>query len=271
MKLTGKVAVITGASMGIGEAIAKLASVVLSSRDAARAEAARVRVGHAERTLAVACDVRRRTDLQALLAATLARFGRVDLWINNAGFGLIGPIDEIAMRDCRDMFDTNVFGAIEGMQVAAAAMKRQRSGTIVNISSVSGHIASPHMGAYSATKHALNALGHAARLELRSSGINVLTVCPGYITTEFGANAVKTPGALRMGASARYGVPAERVAHAVLRGYLRGSRHVVVPWWYWVMIKLYEHFPALVERTMLRSLRPADQVIAEQQAAGAKK
>src|SRR5437667_9255342 len=116
MQLEGKVAVVTGASMGIGEAIAKLfadkgASVVLTSRDVQRAEAARRRIVHFDRTLALACDVRRRPDLEALLAATLARFGRVDLWINNAGHGLLDSVSDMKMADCRSMFDTNLFGA----------------------------------------------------------------------------------------------------------------------------------------------------------------
>jgi short-subunit dehydrogenase len=271
MKLQGKVAVVTGASMGIGEAIARVfaaagGSVVLSSRDQLRAEAARSRIGHSDRTLAVACDVRKRGELEALLAATLARFGRVDIWVNNAGFGLMDSVEHMDMRACRDLFETNLFGTIEGMQVVTPVMKRQGSGAIVNISSVSGHIASPFMAAYSASKHAMNAIGHAARLELRGSGVNVITVCPGYITTDFGQNAMRAADAQRIGASARYSVPPDRVAQSVVRAYLSGARHVVVPWWYWIPIKLYEHFPTFVEWTMRRSLRPADQVIAAQRA-----
>src|SRR5258706_7580314 len=117
MRMNGKIAVITGGSMGIGEAIAKAfanegASVVITSRDVARAEAARVRIGHADRTLAVACDVQRRADLEALLRATLERFGRVDIWVNNAGHGLIDSVEQMSIAECRDMFDTNLFGAI---------------------------------------------------------------------------------------------------------------------------------------------------------------
>ena len=91
MRLEGKVAVITGASMGIGEAMAKLfvdegALVVLSSRDEKRIEEARARIGRPERTLGIFCDVRNREDLDRLLGLTLHNFGRVDIWVNNAGF-----------------------------------------------------------------------------------------------------------------------------------------------------------------------------------------
>ena len=275
MQLEGKVAVVTGASMGIGEAIAKLfatqgAGVVLTSRDVQRAEAARHRIAHFDRTLAVACDVRRRPDLEALLAATLARFGRVDIWINNAGHGLLDSVSDMKMADCRSMFDTNLFGAIEAMQVVVPQMKQQGGGVIANISSVAGHIGVPYLAAYSATKFALNAMGKAARLELKGSGVHILTVCPGYIATDFSANAIK--GADRQRISwARRGISPERVARAVLRGCLRRKREVVVPWRDHIFIKLYQLCPILVEWSMARALLPADQVIAEQQALRAKK
>src|SRR5512146_684268 len=147
-KLDGKVAVVTGASMGIGEAIAKLfveegASVMLSSRDAARAEAARARIGRPERTTALACDVRNREEIDRLLSLTLHNFGRVDVWVNNAGHGLRDTVVEMDMADFREMFETNFFGAINGMQAAIPAMIRQGSGTVINISSVAGHIPLP--------------------------------------------------------------------------------------------------------------------------------
>ncbi len=119
--LSGKVVVVTGASMGIGEAIAGAfagcgASVVLLSRDAGRAEAARSRMGHPERTLALACDVRHREEIDRVLSLTLHHFGRVDIWVNNAGHGLLDAIATLDMAACRDTFDTNFFGTIAAMQ-----------------------------------------------------------------------------------------------------------------------------------------------------------
>jgi len=256
MLLSGKVAVVTGASMGIGEAIAQLfadegAMVVLSSRDAARAEAARVRIGHPEQTLALACDVRNPEEIDRLLSLTLHNFGRVDIWVNNAGLGIVDTVADMEPGACRQLFETNLFGAITGMQAAIAAMRRQGSGTVINISSVAGHIALPFSAAYSGTKFALNAISKAARLELRGTGVRVLTVCPGYVATDFGKNVVR--GHMRRRKESFVGgIRAERVARAVLRGYLKQKREIVVPWYYQPAIKLYQLWPELVEYAMTR-------------------
>jgi short-subunit dehydrogenase len=263
MKLQDKVAVVTGGSMGIGEAIAALfvnegAKVVIASRDLQRADAARQRIGIPDGTLAVACDVRRRADLASLLKTTLERFGRIDIWINNAGHGLVDSIEQMSMADCRAMFDTNLFGAIEAMQLVIPQMKRQGGGTIVNVSSVAGHIAVPYMGAYCATKAALNAIGRAARVELRGTGVHVGTVCPGYVQTGFSAHALKGADRQRLASAARRGITAERVAEATLKLCLNKRREVIVPWTNRHLVTLYQNVPALVEAAMGRMLRPAD-------------
>ena len=274
--LSGKVAVITGSSMGIGEAVARLfveegASVVLSSREQARAEAARAKIIAAipdcsARTLALACDVRNREEIDRVLSLTLHNFGRIDIWINNAGHGLIDAVATMDMAQCRSMFDTNLFGAIHGLQAAAAAMKRQGGGTIINVSSVAGHIPVPGSAAYSATKFAMNAIGKAARAELKRDNIHVMTVCPGYIGNDFAKNAVKGVDRKRIGEAARKGATSEDVAVALLKGYLKGRREVIVPWWYWFAIKVYQLFPGFLENFMGARLRPAEQVIAEAEA-----
>ena len=106
MEMEGKVVVVTGASMGIGEEIAKIfadqgASVVLLSRDASRAEAARHRVGHTDRTLALACDVRHREEVDRALGLTLHHFDRVDVWVDNAGVGIRDSVADMEMSACR--------------------------------------------------------------------------------------------------------------------------------------------------------------------------
>jgi short-subunit dehydrogenase len=260
MQLSGKVAVVSGASMGIGEAIAKIfaddgASVVLLSRDAERGEAARERIGHTERTLALACDVRNREEIDRVVGLTLHHFKRIDVWVNSAGHGILDSVENVNMASCRETFETNFFGALEAMQAVIPVMKQEGSGAIINISSVAGHIPLPFHAVYSATKFAMNAIGKGARIELKSSGINVLTVCPGYVRTDFSANALKGKEQKQVRPARIRGITVERVAKAVLQGYLKQKRELVVPWTMLPVIKLYQLFPGLVERAMLKMAR----------------
>jgi short-subunit dehydrogenase len=262
MELVGQVVVVTGASMGIGEAIVKRfaaegASVVMLSRDAARAEAARGRVGFPDRTVAFSCDVRNSEEIDRVLALTLHHFKRVDVWVNNAGHGLLDSVAQMDMAACHDMFETNFFGAVSAMQAVIPVMRQQGAGergrgTIINISSVAGHIPLPFHAAYSATKFALNAIGKAADVELKKDGIHVLTVCPGYVRTAFGENAVRGNELKRVRPASVRGISAERVAEATLRGYLKQKREVIVPWTMHVPVKVYQLFPGLVARAMAR-------------------
>lgn len=257
MELAGKVVVVTGASMGIGEAIATVfaesgASVVLLSRDATRAEAARARIGSAERTAAFSCDVRHSEEIDRVIALTLHHFHRIDVWINNAGHGLLDSVAQMDMASCHDMFETNFFGAVSAMQKVLPVMRQQGGGTIINISSVAGHIPLPFHAAYSATKFALNAIGKGAGVELKKDGIHLLTVCPGYVATAFGENAVRGNELKQVRPNSVRGIPAERVARATLHGYLKRKREVIVPWTMHIPVKLYQLFPSLVEWGMSR-------------------
>jgi short-subunit dehydrogenase len=268
MKLQGKVAVITGASMGIGEEIAKLfaqegARLVLCARDLARQEAARQRIGAGENAISVSCDVGKRDQVEAMTQAAMSKFGRIDILVNNAGFGLNDALAVLDMAQCRQLFDTNLFGAMECMQAVIPIMRQQGGGDIVNVSSVSGHIPTPYMGAYSASKHAMHAIGMAARIELQKDNINVLTVSPGYIATDFSNNMVKGKSSQRFSGAARYAVGPDVVALATLRGLLKRKREVVVPRLYSIFIKLYENFPGIVERTIRKQMKPTQQVLAE--------
>ena len=257
MEIAGKVVVVTGASMGIGEAIAKIfadqgASVVMLSRDSGRVEAARERIGHAERTLAMACDVRHREEIDRAIGLTLHHFQRIDVWVNNAGHGLLDSVAQMEMAACREMFETNLFGAVAAMQAVIPVMRGQGGGTIINISSVAGHIPLPFHAAYSATKFALNAMGKAASVELKRDGIHVLTICPGYVRTDFGKNVVLGNEQKRVRPDSVRGISAERVARATVQGYLKQKREVVVPWTMYVAVRFYQHFPGVVERVMAR-------------------
>jgi short-subunit dehydrogenase len=201
----------------------------------------------------MACDVRQREEIDRALALTLHNFGRVDVWVNNAGVGIRDTVADAEPSALRELFETNLFGAITSMQAVVPAMRNTGGGAIINISSVAGHLPVPYMAIYSASKFAMNAIGKGARLELRRDHINVLTVCPGYVRTGFGEHVVANrqgnvrPKAVR-------GVSAERVAEAAYRGYLAGKREVVVPWTMIPVIKLYQLFPGLVEWAMGKAM-----------------
>jgi short-subunit dehydrogenase len=257
MKLAGQVVVVTGASMGIGEAITGVfategASVVMLSRDAARAESARARIGLLDSTIALSCEVRNSEEIDRVLALTLHHFKRVDVWINNAGHGLLDSVAQMDMAACREMFETNFFGAVSAMQAVIPVMRQQGGGTIINISSVAGHIPVPFNAAYSATKFALNAIGKAASVELKKDGIRVLTVCPGYVRTAFGENAIRGRELKRVRPGSVRGITAEQVARATVRGYLKRKREVIVPWTMHLPVKFYQLLPGVVEWAMGR-------------------
>jgi short-subunit dehydrogenase len=246
--------------MGIGEALTRELvghgfQVVMSSRDLQRVEAARLRLGVPSQTQAIACDVTQRDQIRSLIDTVTQRFSRIDLWVNNAGYGILDAIGNTDLEKCRAMFETNLFGVMACMQDVIPIMKAQRSGSIINISSVAGHIPVPYMGAYCATKHALNAIGKAARLELMGTGVSVITVCPGRVQTNFGQNVIRGKQVFQIGTALNRGINAERVARAIFRAYVKNKREVVVPWTNKIPIALYRIAPGLVEYGIMKMMR----------------
>ena len=156
------------------------------------------------------------------------------------------------------MFETNFWGALAAMQAVIAVMKPQGAGTVINISSVAGHIPLPFHALYSASKFAMNAVGKAANVELKTANIHVLTVCPGYVRTNFGANVVRGREQKTVRPASTRGISAERVARAVRQGYRKQKREVIVPWTMHPVVKLYQLLPWVVERAMERMARSAE-------------
>jgi NADP-dependent 3-hydroxy acid dehydrogenase YdfG len=193
--LEDKVVVITGASAGIGAALARLvagrgARPVLAARRAAALE--EVAAGCGGRALAVTADVTRRPDVERIRDEALARLGRIDVWVNNAGRGISRGVAELSDEDFDEMMLVNVKSALYGMQAVLPHFRARGRGQIVNVSSMLGRIPfASARSAYSAAKHALNALSTSLRVDLRAPypDIHVTTVLPGVVATDFGLHA----------------------------------------------------------------------------------
>ena len=178
---------ITGAARGIGARIAEAAlaqgdAVVATSRDAA---SVRNRFPAGDALLALPLDVTDEAQAAAAVQAALARFGRIDVLVNNAGYGLLGAVEEATADEVRRLYDTNVFGLLNVTRAVLPAMRERRSGHVINISSLGGYQSGPGFGVYCSTKFAVEGLTEALHAELAPLGIHVTVVEPGYFRTDF--------------------------------------------------------------------------------------
>jgi NAD(P)-dependent dehydrogenase (short-subunit alcohol dehydrogenase family) len=178
---------ITGAARGIGARITEAAlaqgdAVVATSRDASTLEQ---RFGAQPGLLAVALDVTSEAQSAAAVAAALARFGRIDVLVNNAGFGLLGAVEEASADEVRRLYETNVFGLLNVTRAVLPAMRERRRGHVINLSSVGGYRSGAGFGVYCSTKFAVEGLTEALHAELQPLGIHATVVEPGYFRTEF--------------------------------------------------------------------------------------
>jgi NADP-dependent 3-hydroxy acid dehydrogenase YdfG len=185
----GPVLVITGASTGIGAATAHRAvefgqRVVLSARSVDKLEALAQELGGPERALAVRCDVTSWDEQQALVATTLERFGRLDAFFANAGFGAKRGFLEESVEHWKAMIDTNVLGAALSIRACLPHFRERNAGHVILTSSVAGRRALPG-SLYSATKHAVTAMGEALRQEIAETDIKVTLIEPGAVDTPF--------------------------------------------------------------------------------------
>lgn len=186
-----KVVFITGCGSGIGKALAESffecgCRVIATDRYADR-------LGELAE-LGMSClplDVNDSSNIKKVIDEALRLEGRIDVLINNAGFGLMGPMMDIGQAEIIEQFRTNVFAPLEIMQCVAPVMRSNGAGLIINIGSISGVVPTPFAGAYCASKAALHAISDVARVELEPFGIRVVTVQPGAIKSDFAASAAK--------------------------------------------------------------------------------
>ena len=201
-RLEGKVAIITGASGGIGSATARKfldegASVMLHGRDHGRLEAAATPLDGGDRVAITVGDPAIEADVIALFAATIERFGGVDIVFANAGSeGAVAPLTSISVEDFDAVQTANIRGTWLAMKHAVAPMQARGGGSIIATASVAGSVGVPGLAAYAASKHGINGLVHVAALELSPLGIRVNSVAPGPIDNKMMASVERqaSPG-----------------------------------------------------------------------------
>ena len=185
-----KVVLITGGSSGIGKSIGEFLHhkgfvVYGTSRNPDR-------VLNSIFPL-VALDVRNAASIHAAVAKIIATSGRIDVVINNAGVGITGPLEEIPMEEIKNNFETNLFGPIEVMKAVLPQMREQKSGLIINITSIAAYMGLPYRSVYSASKGALELITEALRMEVKSFGINITNVAPGDFATNIASGRYHAP------------------------------------------------------------------------------
>ncbi len=236
-EIASRTYVVTGASSGFGRGVATRvgaqgANVVLAARRAAVLEevAGEIRAAGGQ-ALVVPTDVSRPDQIEALAAAATARFGRIDVWVNNAAVAVIGRFEEIPIEDHARVVDVNLKGVIYGSHAALRRFRAQGGGTLVNIASVEGRVPLAYHASYSATKHAVIGLGNALNQELRLGGLGgriaVSTVLPWAVDTPFwqhaGNYSGRTPRMVLMDGP-------DEVVNAIIRVSVRPTSELAVGW-----------------------------------------
>ncbi|EPE97149.1 oxidoreductase [Rhizobium grahamii] len=186
-KINNNVALVTGASSGIGlvtaKALAKAGYRVFGT--------SRKRVANPQGITMLICDVTNEASIQALIAEIVEQAGGIDLVVNNAGIGLLGGAEESSITQAQRLFDVNVFGVARVVNAVLPIMRKQKSGRVVNISSILGLIPSPYNAFYASTKHAIEGYSESLDHEVRGFGIRVLLVQPGVTRTSFEENLTR--------------------------------------------------------------------------------
>jgi len=220
--IDGKVIVITGASSGLGEAAARLlsslgATVVLAARRADRIQALSHELSlGGGRALAVTTDVAQFAQVQHLADTVIETYGRIDVLINNAGLMPLSPLDRRKVNDWDRMIDVNIKGVLYGIAAVLPTMQQQRSGHIINVSSVAGHKVRPGSTVYSATKTAVRVLSEGLRQEVKPYNIRTTVISPGAVDTELSASVTETDVADNVKKFyAEVAIPADSFARAV--------------------------------------------------------
>lgn len=260
MKMDRPVVIVTGASSGIGEAAAREfgrlgARLVLAARRIGRLRALAREIealGAGSECLAVRADLAKLEDVIRVVEQTRRRWGRVDVLVNNAGFGRIDWLENLdPARDIRAQLDVNLTGLIQMTRQVLPMMIRQKSGIIINICSISGLVGTPTYTIYAASKHGVQGFSESLRREVKPWGIDVCALYPGGAATEFGRHAgirrktrATTPRFMLLSA--------EDVGRAVVQLTRRPRATWIIPWQWWFPVWVNRIWPGLVDFTTVR-------------------
>ncbi|WP_238652268.1 SDR family NAD(P)-dependent oxidoreductase [Paenibacillus piscarius] len=249
MKLQGKIVVITGASSGIGAITAQMLSergavpvLLARSEDKLRALAAELK---GESGWFV-CDVTDEAEVNRTMEAVLDRYGRIDILLNNAGYGKFAAFTEMEPGEFAAMMDVNYMGIVRCTKAVVPHMLARGSGQIVNVASMAGKIGTARSVAYTATKHAVLGFTNALRQELRKSGITVSAVNPGPIATDFFKTA--DPSGNYERSVSRIMMTPEHVSAKMVKLMEKGREEVDLPGLAGFGIRLYNLFPRLADK-----------------------
>ena len=262
--LTDQVALITGGSRGLGLALAReLADegcrLAICARDESELERARTELEQAgAEVLAVPCDVADRAQVEAMVEAVTARFGRIDVLVNNAGIIVVAPLGRLSHADFERLMAINFWGVVNPTLAVLPRMRAQGGGRIANITSIGGKISVPHLLPYNCAKFAALGFSEGLRAELANDGISVTTIVPGlmrtgsYLRAEFGGDQEGEYRWFGLGASAPFPVTvsADRAARGIVRAVKRGKAEYTFPLSAVVATRLNGVAPAATARAL---------------------
>ncbi|MEC2343694.1 MULTISPECIES: SDR family NAD(P)-dependent oxidoreductase [Paenibacillus] len=255
MSLEGKIVVVTGASSGIGALAAQRLSergavVVLAARNAEKLNRVAASLAGPYRVLEM--DVGSDASVKEGFNQILKEFGRVDVLLNNAGYGKFEYLDQMPVSEFAEMMNVNYIGMVRCTKAALPSMKAARSGRIVNVASMAGKIGTAKSTAYTATKHAVIGFSSALRQEVREYGITVSTINPGPIDTPFFDIADPSGGYVN---NVRWMMlKPERVVKAMVKAAEKGTMEINLPWIAGAGAKWYQMFPRLADRLSYRMM-----------------